>query len=151
MKTIIFTSILCFLFVSCQKRKEIKEWKKKEGGYFSEESYLIYQDQYFMLEFNEVNINASGATLFSSTENSRSVNFSVYHKSHNENPNYQYKLQFSSITGFEITSQGATNQQISFDQFTAGREFYLSFSDNNLTFTIINPDGAIDNLLFQKK
>lgn len=151
MKTIIYTSIICFLALSCQKRKEIKEWKKKEGGYLSEESYLIYQDQGFTLEFNEVNINASGVTLFSGIENTRSVNFSVYHKSQNDNPNYQYKLQFSSITGFTMTSQGVTNEQISFDQFTAGREFYLSFSGNNLTFTIINPSGNVDNLYFTKK
>lgn len=151
MRIIIFTAIICFLSISCQKRKEIKAWKEKEGSYFSLESYLIYQDQDFTIDVNEININASGATLFSSVENSRSVNFSVFEKSHNDNSNYQYKIQYSSVTGFEFTQQGVYNDQIPFEQFTAGRKFYLSFSDDNLTLAIIKPGGEIDHLIFKKK
>ena len=151
MRSIIFTAMICFLSISCQKRKEIKAWKEKEGSYFSPESYLIYQDQDFTIDFNEININASGATLFSKVENSRSVNFSVYEKPYNDNSNYQYKIQYSSVTGFEFTQQGVYNKQISFEQFTAGRKFYLSFSDDNLTLAIIKPDGKIDHLIFKKE
>lgn len=151
MRIIIFTAIICLLSIACQKRKEIKEWKEKEGSHFSPKSYLIYKDQEFTIDFNEININASGATLFSSAENSRSINFSIYEKSHNDNFNYQYKIQYSSVTGFEFTQQGVYNKQIPFEQFTAGRKFYLSFNDDNLTLTIINPDEETDNLLFNKK
>ena len=149
MKTTFFISIIVLAFVSCQKRKEIKEWKDRSGSYFSTENHIIYEGTDTLI-FNEVEINASGLSLYSPIPNSPSVNFGVFHKSYNENTAYEYAIKYSSLTWYAITPEGVTNPQIPFEEFTQGREFYLSFEGNNLTFTIIDSDGEISNLLFTK-
>lgn len=150
MKIIIFTSIIALAFISCQKRKEIKEWKKREGNYVSENSYLLYQGNEDTLYISQISINSSGLICYALS--GEAVNFSVFHKDENPNKSYEYKCQYSSITAIGIIpGVGTTNPQISYEEFTQGREFYLSFSDNNPTFTVINPSGTVDNLLFKKK
>lgn len=149
MKILIFTLGLSFIALSCQKRKEINEWKDRNGRYFSTEHHAIYEGTDTLM-FNEIEVIASGLNLSSSLPNTSSINFDVFHKSYNENPTYEYKIQYSTVTAHSFSLSGHSNPQIPFEEFTQGREFYVSFSGNNLTFTIITTDGVVKDILFKK-
>jgi hypothetical protein len=151
MKMIRIISIFFLLFLllgACKKRKEIKEWKKREGIYLSATPYVIYQDSTKTIDINEMQVIASG--LSGSGNSNISVNFSVFHKDENPNQDYEYKIQYSSLTNYTFGSGGVTNEQMPFEQFTQGREFYITFSGSEMKLTVVD-DGVAENIVFQKQ
>lgn len=149
MRILSFFVVLVLLSVSCKKRKEIKEWKKREGIYQTATTYVLYEDSTIVLGAKEIHVGESGITCYG--ESGAGTNFSVFHKDENLNKNYEYKCQYASMTNFSFGQNGVTNTQLPFEQFTQEREFYLTFSGNQLTFSVIHQNGSIDNVVYQKQ
>ncbi|MBX2947971.1 MAG: hypothetical protein KF704_01720 [Crocinitomicaceae bacterium] len=141
--------LIVLLFASCKKRKEVKEWKKKEGIYQTETPYVLYEDSVKVIDAMEIQVISSGITCHGTS--GIGVSFGVFYKSENPNPNYTYKCEYSSVSNYSFGSGGVTNTQIPFEQFTQGREFYLDFEGSELIFTIIKPDGTIDAVVYTKQ
>lgn len=148
MRLVFFFIIGPLFFASCKKQKEIREWKKKEGVYSTEVPYILYQDSLIALDAKEIQINASGFTCHGN--GGAGTTFSVFHKDENPNKQYEYKCQYSSVSNYVFGGESVSNTQIPFEKFTQGREFYLTFSGNGLTFSIIQPDGTIDDITYNK-
>jgi len=152
-RVVFFSLLASFAFVSCNRdeKKENDEWKKRAGTYNRGAAYTIYQDSSWLLVFDQVNVDGSGISLVSKTvAKMPSINFDVLKKEHNNNPKFEYKLRYSSLLSIQVSDDGTvTNPQIDRDLFVGNREFYLSFKDNKLIFTIINK-GEIMSLDFTK-
>jgi len=146
--------LFLFLFITCNndEKKELKEWKKRVGTYTCSESYVLHTSDMWRLEFDQMHVHDSGISLLSRSHTTMpSINFDVLHKKNNDNGNYQYKLRYSSLLSMQINPQTGevSNPQIDRDLFVAGRNFYLSFEGNSLTFTIIDK-GKIEQVLMSK-
>lgn len=151
MKSLYFILIISVLFFSCEKRKEIREWKKKAGAYQSETEYLLYQDGTYTLKAKELHVNASGITCYGANDGDIGTSFGVFHKDENPKKEYDYKCQYSKIMGTKFIDGQAVEQYLSSDNFVQNREFYLSFSGSVAILTIIHSDGTIDTIEYIKK
>lgn len=148
-KVFISCLLLILLFSSCKKRKEVKEWKQKEGIYHTETPYILFEDSTKVIDAMEIQVISSGITCHGAS--GIGVSFGVFYKSENPNPNYTYKCEYSSVSNYSFGSGGVSNTQIPFEEFTQGREFYLDFEGSELTFTIIKPDGTVDTVVYTKQ
>ncbi len=150
MKNLYFILIASLFFFSCEKRKEIREWKKKEGVYKTETDYLLYQDSQFNLRAKEIQIGQKGFVCYGSEENQPGTSFGAFHKEENPKKEYDYKCQYSKITSYALANN-SSEAYLSSENFEQGREFYITFSgSSSLIFTIIHQDGTIEDVRYEK-
>ncbi len=139
-KFILITLSTILFLSSCQKHKDKKLWKSYHGIYttVNNEKYTILDS----LEFNQIEVTDAGISILTPVT---TFNMNVYTRDLNDNPNYEYKCEYNNMISYSFTEGGLNNSSMSIDEFNQGRKFYLTFSDNQLLFTIIGTE-SIENI-----